>query len=592
MENETSPSEYEILSESEIYSHDHLPLAAAYCRKLGLVELIDAMAPTRMDLRPGLAVQAMVLDTLSGRTPLYKLEDFLAERDVELLLGEDVSPRLFNDNNLARSLDVIFEAGSSNILTEIGARATMAFGLDPSTISYDTTSTSVWGDYPEDEDGQPPPGPHVTYGHSKDHRPDLKQFVTELLCVERGVPIFGGTLDGNSSDKTSNNRLLTRVGGIMAKHGLGPGAFVYVADSAMVTERNLKAIGEKNRFVTRLPASYSACSKLIAQAVEADEWTELGRLLETPGSVKRPGASYKIFESSAELHGVEYRAVVVHSDSHDKRRVKKLEKALAKSEKELKSRLSKVPDIYHCEADAREAARRIEKMSGPLHRVKTNVRSFETRAPGRPPKNGPPPTKIKYEVLREIDEDSAAVERLKAEAGCFALLSNVPKNDEEASADESASADEDALTGEELLKVYKGQYGVESGFAFLKDPLVVNDIFLKKPSRIDALGMILVIALLVWRLMERSLRAWVENTGKTLPGLDRKRTSRPTTFMITTMMRGVKILMTKEKRRILVRGPTERQKELLKALGLDQSAYTNRRCRCDPNIRQKTGSKK
>ena len=39
-----------------------------------------------------------------------------------------------------------------------------------------------------------PPGPVLTHGHSKDHRPDLKQFMTELLCVERGVPIFGRTL--------------------------------------------------------------------------------------------------------------------------------------------------------------------------------------------------------------------------------------------------------------------------------------------------------------------------------------------------------------------------------------------------------------
>ena len=48
-----------------------------------------------------------------------------------------------------------------------------------------------------------------------------------------------------------------------------------------------------------------------------------------------------------------------------------------------------------------------------------------------------------------------------------------------------------------LLKTYKGQYGVESDFAFLKDPLVVNDVFFKTPSRIDALGMVLIIALMI-----------------------------------------------------------------------------------------------
>lgn len=89
----------------------------------------------------------------------------------------------------------------------------------------------------------------ITHGHSKDHRPDLKQFMTELLCVERGVPIFGRTLDGNTSDKTANNQMLSRIGTLMAQPGFGPGAFVYVADLAMVTEENFSAVGT-NQFLT------------------------------------------------------------------------------------------------------------------------------------------------------------------------------------------------------------------------------------------------------------------------------------------------------------------------------------------------------
>ena len=83
--------------------------------------------------------------------------------------------------------------------------------------------------------------------------------MTERLCVDRGVPLFGRTLDGNSSDKTSNHQILSRIGSIMARHGLGPGAFVYVADAARVTEKNLDAVGP-NRFVSRRPAILSAFS--------------------------------------------------------------------------------------------------------------------------------------------------------------------------------------------------------------------------------------------------------------------------------------------------------------------------------------------
>lgn len=154
-----------------------------------------------MELKPGLVVQAMVLDVLSGRNPLYHVEDFLARQDIPLLLGEEVDAHMFNDTNLARSLDVLFEGGTSKIVTELGLRVVSTFQLDLGSVSYDTTSTNIWGEYRRCENEEPPEGPVITYGYSKDHLPQLKQFMTELLCVDRGVPIFGRTLDGNTSDK-------------------------------------------------------------------------------------------------------------------------------------------------------------------------------------------------------------------------------------------------------------------------------------------------------------------------------------------------------------------------------------------------------
>ena len=559
---DSSPPGYEIFNGAEIFPHGHLPLAAAYCRRLGLAEIIDQMVPSQMHLRPGLAVQAMVLDTLSGRTPLYRLEEFMANQDVELLLGENVPVHLFNDNNLARSLDAIFEAGSSKILTEIGVQATKHFSLDATVVSYDTTSTSVWGDYSRCESEESSKGPCITHGYSKDLRPDLKQFMTELLCVERGIPIFGSTLDGNSSDKNSNNKILTRISSIMSKHGLGPGAFVYVADSAMITKSNLEAIGEKNKFVSRLSAAYSACSKAVTEAVNAESWMEIGRLAENYGSTKRRGAQYKAFETSVELYEKQYRAVVIHSDSHDKRRQKKINKAVAKSSKELTTQLKKSTTIYYCEADACEAAKNIVKLSGPLHSVETNVRSFQTKLPGRPPKNKPAPMQTKYEIQWDVVENETAMKKLKAEAGCFVLICNVPLEGK------------NAMDAAELLRVYKGQYGVESDFAFLKDPLVVNDTFLKKPERIDALGM-------------RSLRAWIKNTGETLPGWDKKRTTKPTTFMVFTAMYGMQVVLTKDDERHFLRAPTERQREYIQALGLNESVFTDCQHECVLIIPQK-----
>jgi transposase len=556
----------EMLSGGDIVTHGHLPVAAAYCRCLGVVDIVNRLVPSQMHLKPGLVVQAMVLDTLSGRTPLYRVEDFMAEQDVELLLGEPVAATTFNDTNLARSMDAIFEAGPSKIITELGIGASKTFALDATIPSYDTTSTSVWGDYRGCESEQPPPGPVITHGHSKDSLPQLKQFMTELLCVDRGVPIFGATLDGNSSDKTSNNRILSRISSIMARHGLGQGAFVYVADSAMVTEKNLDVIGN-NLFVSRLPATYNECQGAVLKAVASNTWEDIGRLAEIPTGPTRPCASYKIFETTVQLYGKKYRAVVVHSSSHDKRRIKKLDKAIADSEKTIKAELAKLTTVYFCEADAKAAVKQAESLSEKLHTITATVSPIAVRKRGRPPADGPAPTTTRYMLSWNLALNPVAVEREKSIAGCFVLLTNVPiENDKK-------------MSGKKLLQTYKGQYGVESDFAFLKDPLVVNDLFLKKPSRIDVLGMVLIIALMVWRLMERSMRVYVKNEKIDMPGWRKRRTRNPTSFMMTTMLFGIKVAII-DGQRFFVRRPNPRSMEFITALGLDESVFLEPGCKC------------
>jgi transposase len=399
--------------------------------------------------------------------------------------------------------------------------------------------------------------------------------MTELLCVDRGVPIFGGTLDGNSSDKTSNNRMLSRIGSIMACHGLGPGAFVYVADSAMMTKDNLDAMGP-NLFVSRLPANYSECARAISEAVDAQEWIHLGNLAEHPSTASRPCAEYKAFETSVVLHGKSYRAVVVHSSSHDKRRRKKLEKAVAESAKSLDRQLKTVQTVYFCEADALRAARETERLSTRLHTVAAAIAPVAVGKRGRPPKNAPPPTTTRYKLSWQLVENTEGIAREKALAGCFVLATNVP-----------AAEGFLAMDVRRLLQTYKGQYGVESDFAFLKDPLVVNDIFLKKPARIEVLGMVLIIALMVWRLMERSMRSYVENSGVSLPGWDGRTTVRPTSFMMTTFMKGIKIIII-GKRRYLHRQLRPDQLAFLNALGLGPPVFTEPSCRCQPIICRKS----
>lgn len=545
----------ESLKDLEVYSYGHLPMAAAYCRQLQLAETINSLVPSEMQLAPGVGVQAMVLDVLSGRSPLYHVKDFLASQDRELLLGEDIDPERFSDYTLARTLDSLAAYGTGRIITELGIKAVRLFQLDTSAVSFDTTSTSVWGEYERNEDEA---GPKITLGHSKDHQPQLKQFMTELLCVDRGVPVFSRTVDGNSSDKTLNNDMLQRIGKLMQAHGLGPGAFVYVADSAMVTRDNLAELGD-NRFISRLPANFSVCDEAIQEAINRNTWSKPQVIQEIEASPKRPAAQYRTYETAVVIGDTSYRAVVVHSSAHDKRRQKKVERQLETSRKAIEKEIRKLQTEFFCEADARTAVDQARKHKSALHAVKGEVETYAARKPGRPPKDKPAPTVEKYRVAWSIEENQSAVADLIAQAGCFVLLTNVPQDD---------------LDSLSVLRTYKGQYGVESDFAFLKDPLVVNDLFLKTPARIDALGLILVIALLVARLMEIHMRRYLDVHEETVIGLNNIKTSRPTFYAMTCCVLHIQVFLLNHQR-LLKSDLSERQLQFLKALGLDPSVFTD-----------------
>jgi transposase len=539
----------------------HLPIIKAFAKKIKLVETFDTMVNSQMDLSAGTCVLAMVLDTLSGRTPLYRLEAFFRERDTELLLGEKVDPGLFGDHNVARVLDKIYDTGTQKIFSNIAQNAINVFNIDPQRVHFDTTSITVFGDYDGDEEPF-----KIDYGYSKDKRPDLKQFLVSMLCVDRNIPIIGACKDGNASDKTLNNELLGGISRHMAKHGLEPGAFVYVADAAFVTPDNLeKSAGQKIKFLTRLPATYKECARAIEQAVVANKWIEIGTLNATDATAKRPAAHYRCFETSVELYGRHYRALVVHSSAHDKRRHNRIERMLNKKRKALETICKKINvGAFFCRADAQKAADKlIKSAAGSYHNLECRITKVDKYPRGRPSANKPR-TPIGHEYVLEvvIEQDQSALVHLRLEAGCFVLLSNL-----------TDPQDYSLWSAKALLALYKDQGGIEQNFSFLKDPVIVNSIFLKKPRRIEVLGLVLLIALLIWRLMEKCMRKHIETTGNQITGWKKRPTKKPTSFMMTTNFLSILVARSGD-RRELARPLRAVQKEFLQALNVPPEVFT------------------
>jgi len=555
-----------MLDKMNISQAGHLPVVAEFCRRIGLADAVNTAVPTEMAVDVGTVVQFMVLDTLSGRSPLYRLERFAESVDTGLLLGREIPAVAFNDTTLGRTLDAIYAAGTEQLFSQVAFRAARTFPLDMDMhhVHFDTTSVNVWGDYAlcTNEEDQL----QVTNGHSKDYRPDLKQFLVKMLCVHHNIPIVGGCESGNASDKTINNAVLTNLSKYMAKHGLGEGAFVYVADSAMVTPNNLEALGD-NLFITRLPFNYKEAERVVLDAVREGKWTEVETKASSSGSqtvashtvTSHKAAKYRVCDMTVTVAEKRCRAVVVHSDAHDKRRQKKLERRLAESREKAKVMLTKAGKVeYFCREDAEAAAEKLHNEKSLYHSCHCRVEEKVTYARGRPPKNGERKVaKVRYILTGEVVERSDEVARIREASGCFVLLTNTPTKGKM------------AHSPTDVLVAYKEQQGIERNFGFLKDPLIVNDIFLKRPDRIEVLGFILLTSLLVWNLMEHVMRQYLKRTDSTIPGWDRKPTQTPTSFMMTTKFKEVLLAEVGGEWQFTV-PLTSEQRQYVQALGLTE----------------------
>jgi len=154
----------------------------------------------------------------------------------------------------------------------------------------------------------------------------------------------------------------------------------------------------------------------------------------------------------------------------------------------------------------------------------------EPRYAGRGrPRPGAVPTGQEVHITANCERDEAQLAGAVERAASFLVATNV--------------LDAAQLSDEELIAIYKDQHSVERGFAFLKDPLfLASSVFLKKPERIMALSLVMVLCLLVYRLAEHRLREQLAATGQTIPDQVKKPTTRPTMRWVFQCFEGIELL--------------------------------------------------
>jgi transposase len=467
---------------------DHLGIVAGVCQEIGLASWLDALEPEkRQQVSVGTATVAVVLNGLGfSNRQLYLVPQFFANKPVEHLLGSGMTAEMLNDDCLGRTLDWLYAHDLTKLFAGLASRARQIFGITAKQVHVDTTSFSVSGEYARAEaDNETVIS--ITYGYSRDHREDLKQWMLALATTHDGdLPLFMQPLDGNSSDKVS---LIATVMAIQRQmREAHEEASVYVADNGVYSETNITQLNQAGvKWVSRVSETLSEAKAIVQKGSEIWQQSKDGTV--------------HWFSRELMLPQGHERWVVVYKQSSLQRAQQTLHRLVSKAQTTWEQKCWHLGNRrFACEADARTAAlREFKEKPAWLDMQSDLVAHPQYEGRGRPRK------------------------------ACWIVGTNV--------------LEQAHLSDEQLIGTYKAQGGAERGFRFLKDPLfLASSVFVKKPERIMALSFIMVLCLLVYRLAEVRVRSRLAETEQTIPDQVHKPTTHPTMRWIFQCFEGIELL--------------------------------------------------
>ncbi len=473
-----------------------LPLVNSILARLGLDRLLAKALPGggRLDAAQALGVLLRNI-ALNDRQPVYTHVEWARQLEPSLVGLQAGQADLLNDDRVGRALDHLFDADRAALMTELVLRTLREFKVDVDQLHNDSTTLTLTGEYKE-ADGQSLRGKPtllVTYGHNKDHRPDLKQLLFVLtVSADGAVPVHYRAMDGNTNDSTTHIDTWETLRKLARRPD-----FLYVADCKLCSKASLQHIAKQGgRFITVLPRNRRE-DRWFRQFVQVHEppWEEAVR---RPNPRRRSGPEdvWKVVE--AQLPSKEgYRIIWVWNSlmalEDDEGRQARIEKAWLGIER-LQTKLQGKRCRLRLREKVEEAATRILKDAGAERWVRVEI--TERKEPVfRQEKRGHPGPRTRYlrrerlrfSVAARVKED--VIEADARTDGMFPLITNCKD-----------------LSLKQVLEAYKFQPKLEKRHEQLKSVQDMAPVWLKNVARIEALLFLYFVALLVHALLERELR--------------------------------------------------------------------------------------
>lgn len=501
-----------------------LPLVNHILQRLDLFKILKNNLPAddpRIEVPTARSILLLVRNVLLCRQPLYAVSEWATDSVPYLLDIYNYELPLLHDDRMGRSLQRLFHGMDAGVILAVVRKAIQEFEVDLDELHNDSTTISFFGAYKaaaeEGElDGKATHA--VTWGHSKDHRPDLKQLLYTLTVTEDGgVPVYFTSASGNVVDDETHcdtwEILRTLV---------GHADFLYVADCKLASKENLSYIaGRSGRFVTVMPRTHKEDQefreRLRQQSSQAD-WDLAYEVVDKENAVVDTFSTWH-----QELtHRNGYRLLWYHStrkaEADRASRLRGIDRASRRLQ-ELKAQLTGPRTRIRRREQIDESIERIlrECEAAAWLAVTVEEQSRETyrqEGPGRPTEKTRyvKTTRPTFTITWQVRHD--AILEAERDDGVFPLLTN-----------------DRAMTAEQVLRAYKRQPVIEKRFSQFKTDSAVAPVYLKSVPRIQGLLAVYFLVLLVQTLLERELRrAMVKSKVASLPIYPENRPCRRPTF--------------------------------------------------------------
>ena len=511
---------------STLHSHTigAVPLLTRIMQRMQLEPLLQQHVPdTDRRTRPATArvLTLLVSNLLVSREPVYGVAEWASQYAPDLfgLVPQDLE-RL-NDDRLGRCLDRLFAALDTDLVMAVVRQVVQEFQVSLDELHNDSTTVSFFGSYPEAE--QPHwilqrLAPAITWGHSKDHRPDLKQLLYTLTVTEDGgVPLYFQAHSGNTTDDQTHQATW-----LLLRQLVGRPDFVYVADCKLATTDNMNAIARQGgRFISILPATRKENTQFrqrLRHAPAQVTWRELYQLRDENHEVIDTLSVCTDELLSAEGYRLYWILSTRKQEQDAATRVSRTERAI-RHLLELRPRLAGPRTRFRQRDKVAQAVHDILHEYGVQDWLVVEIQEVEQETyrqahRGRPGKDTPfkRTVQTRYTIAWQID--TSALEAAARDDGVFPLITNLQD-----------------WNARQVLEAYKRQPIIEKRFSQLKTDFCVAPVYLKNVGRIVALLAVYFFALIVQTLLERELRrAMKQQRLNTLPLYPEGRPcARPTT---------------------------------------------------------------